>query len=155
MGATASRAARSPSSPPTRRRRIWPSASSISVSRIAQPGCSCPRTKTANGLAPSRKPDVAALQPQLRGGGAAVLGRLVDDAEQRTRPGQRLAEALLVALEGVEAAAQHERQLVLQHAAGGAQLALIAVTLAQQARLAVGAAVAELGGIEHDQLQPA
>src|SRR5258708_29301976 len=122
---TSNRAAQSPLSWPTRRRRTWPSASSTSASRTGRPGCSTQKTRPANGLAPSRKFDVPALQPQLRGGSAAILGRLVDDAEQGARPGQRLAESFLVALEGIEAAAQHEGQLGLQDAADRAQLALI------------------------------
>ena len=58
-------------------------------------------------------------------------------------------------LSKVEAAAQHERQLVLQDAAGGAQFAGVAEAAAQQAGLAIRPAVAELGEVEHDQAQPA
>src|ERR1700738_710963 len=55
----------------------------------------------------------AHLEP--RGRRAAILGALIDDAEQRASPRQRGTEARLVALEGIEAAAQQERQLVLEH----------------------------------------
>ena len=54
-------------------------------------------------------------------------------------------------LEGVEADAAHEGDLVGQHVADGAQLAREAVLLAQQARGGEGAAVGELGEVERDQ----
>jgi hypothetical protein len=69
-----------------------------------------------------------------------------------TTLGQNL--GLTVVAEGIETAAQHEGQLVLQHAAGGAQFAGIAQPPAQQAGLAIGAAVAELGEVQDDQAQP-
>ena len=90
---------------------------------------------------------------QQRGGHATVLGRLVNDAEQLARLRQSLAKAILLALEGVEAAAQHERELILQHVPNGAQLALVAQPAAQQTRLAVGSAIAELGEVQRDQAQ--
>src|SRR5262249_20655415 len=92
----------------------------------------------------------AVAQAQQRGRGAAVLRRLVDDAEQRAGASQRLAEALLVAFEGIEAAAQHEGQLILQDVAGGPQFAAEAQAAAQQTGLAVGASVAELGKVQRD-----
>ena len=48
-------------------------------------------------------------------------------------------------LEGVEADAAHERDLVGEHVADGAQLARVAVLVAQQPRGGEGAAVGELG----------
>src|SRR5687768_1227672 len=53
----------------------------------------------------------------------------------------------LAQLEGVEAHALHEEQVVARELAHGAQLALIAVARAQQARERVAAAVAELGEV--------
>ena len=97
---------------------------------------------------------IAPAQSQERSGRPVVLGGLVNHAEQRAGLGQGLLETLLVAFEGVEAAAQHERQLVLQHATGGPELAGVSQPAAQQARLAVGPAVAELGEVEDDQAQP-
>src|SRR5580700_7823350 len=88
------------------------------------------------------------FEAQQRGRAAAILGGLIDDTEQGPCPGERLAKTLLLAFEGIETAAQHERRLILQDVAGGAQLALIAQPLAQQARLAVGATVAELGEVQ-------
>src|SRR5262249_53699179 len=61
---------------------------------------------------------------------------------------------LLLDIERIEAGAQHEHELVAQHLTGGAQLALIAMTLTQQARLAVGAAVAEGREYQRDQREP-
>ena len=58
------------------------------------------------------------------------------------RLGERRGVGLLGHLEGVEAGAVQEQELVAQHLAGGAQLAAKAVALAQEPRLAVGAAVA-------------
>ena len=58
-------------------------------------------------------------------------------------------------LERVEARAQHEEQLLEQHLADGAQLALEAVALAQQPRVGVGAAVAELRKLERDDARSA
>ena len=77
--------------------------------------------------------------------GLAWRGRLVvqdhlGDAALDQRPAGRGVRDL----EGVEADAAHERDLVGQHVADGAQLAREAVLLAQQARGGEGAAVGEL-----------
>jgi hypothetical protein len=112
-------------------------------------------------LSPARRSSVggeqvgAAAQAQQAGRDAAVFRALIDHAEQAAGPRQRRTEARLVALEGIEAAAQHERQLVEQHLAGGAQFARVAQPAAQGAGLAVGAAVGEFREMQHDQLQPA
>ena len=54
-------------------------------------------------------------------------------------------------LEGVEADAAHERDLIRENIADGPQLAGVAVLLAQQPRGGEGAAVGELGEAERDQ----
>src|SRR5262249_60035191 len=76
---------------------------------------------------------MALLVAPVQRRGPAVAGRLI---EHRIAP-RRLAEGfgvgLLLDVEGVKAGAQHEHELVAQHLAGSAQLALIAVALTQQA----------------------
>src|SRR5690349_9251400 len=91
--------------------------------------------------------DAAADQAKLRRRRPPILGGLVDDAEQRARPHQRLTKTLLVALERIEAAAQQERKLILQHPAGRPHFASIAHPLAQDARLVMGTAIAMLGRV--------
>src|SRR3981081_2819039 len=86
---------------------------------------------------------VAQLHPPVQCGDAAVAGRLIKHRIALYRTGKRFRIAFLLDLEGVEAGAQHEHELVAQHVAGGAQFALEAMALPQQPRLAVGAAVAE------------
>jgi hypothetical protein len=68
-----------------------------------------------------------------------------------TAAGQRLVVILVGTQgEGVEAAALQVEQLVAQHVANRAQLAAVAVALAQQARGGVAAAVAEFGEVHSD-----
>src|SRR5712691_2475731 len=74
---------------------------------------------------------------------ASVAGRLIEDAVARKRGGEGGCVGVLLDLEGVKAGANEKKELVAQHLAGGAQLAAKAMLLAQEARLAVGAAVAE------------
>src|SRR5438132_14224242 len=61
---------------------------------------------------------------------AAIAGRLVEHRITFCRTGKRFGIAVLLDFEGVEAGAQHEHELVAQHLPGGAQFAVIAVTLA-------------------------
>src|SRR6185437_12773336 len=80
----------------------------------------------------------------------AVGARLIEDREARGSLRKHRGVGGLFYLEGVEARAQQELKLIAQHVADGAQLAAKAVTLAQQARLAVGAAILELRKDERD-----
>src|SRR5580704_354012 len=84
----------------------------------------------------------------------AVGARLIEDREARGSLDEHRGVGRLFHLEGVEARAQQELKLIAQHFAGGAQLAAKAVALAQQARLAVGAAVLELRKDQRDQPEP-
>ncbi len=72
-----------------------------------------------------------------------VAGRLIKHRVALDGLSEGLGVALLLDLEGIEAGAQHEDELVAQHLPGGAEFAAILEALAQQPRLAVGAAVAE------------
>jgi hypothetical protein len=63
------------------------------------------------------------LHPPVQRGDAAIAGRLVEHRVALGPCGERLRVAFLLHLEGVEAGAQHEHELVAQHLAGGAQLA--------------------------------
>src|SRR5215212_1202836 len=83
------------------------------------------------------------LHPPIERRDAAISGRLVEHRVTLHGLGEGVGVGLLLHLEGVETGARHEYELVAQHLAGGAQLAVIAMPLAQQARLAVGAAVTE------------
>ena len=81
----------------------------------------------------------------------AVGTRLIDYREARNRFGERPRVGRLFYLEGIKAGAQQKLELIAQDVAGGAQLAAEAEAFAQQARLAVGAAVAEFR--EHQRHQ--
>src|SRR5204863_9644537 len=84
----------------------------------------------------------------------AIAGWLI---EHRIAPDclvERLRIALLPDLERIEARAQHEDKLVAQHLSASAQLAIIAVALAQQAGLRVGAAVAKTRKHQRDRSKP-
>src|SRR5262245_49671555 len=59
----------------------------------------------------------------------AVAGRLIEHAVAARRIAERLGIGLLPDVERIEAGAQHEDELVAQHLAGGAQLALKTVAL--------------------------
>src|SRR5262249_8568206 len=78
-------------------------------------------------------------------GRAAVAGGLIKHAVAPRGLGKSRRVGVLRHLEGVEAGAQHEQELVAQHLAGGAQFAAEAVAFADQPRLAEGAAVLEAG----------
>ncbi len=94
-----------------------------------------------------------AVATQAVGGRVAVLGRLVEYRNLAERLAPARDARALGDLEGVEAAAAHEQRLIAQHLADRAQLAPIAVACAQQARVGVGAAVAEAGELERDHLK--
>src|SRR5260221_289342 len=92
-----------------------------------KPGCSTSRISLTPPLAGERNINsvrrhghgrVEALETKLGRRGPAVADRLVDHAEQGAGLVQRLAEALLLAVEGIEAAAQQEGQLIEEHRAG-------------------------------------
>src|SRR4051794_480152 len=83
------------------------------------------------------------LHPPIERGDAAIAGGLVEHRIALGGRGERLGVAFFLHLKGVEAGAEHEHELVAQPLAGSTQLAFIPVALAQQTRLAVGAAVAE------------
>jgi hypothetical protein len=86
---------------------------------------------------------MAQLHAPMQRGEFTVAGRLIEHRIALHRLRKRLGIGIFPDVEGVEAGAQHEHELVAQHLAGRAQFAAIMVTLAQQAGLAVGAAVAE------------
>src|SRR5690349_518171 len=81
----------------------------------------------------------------------AVAGRLIKHGIAPRRFAECFRIGLLLDVESVEAGAQHEDELVAQHLTGGAQLAVKAVTLAQQASLRIGAAIAERREYQRDQ----
>src|SRR3954453_9241183 len=72
---------------------------------------------------------MAQLHAPMQRGDAAVAGRLIKHRIAFCGRGERLRIAFLLYLEGVEAGAQHEHELVAQHLAGGAQLAFVAMAL--------------------------
>ena len=61
---------------------------------------------------------------RLQRGDAAVAGRLVEHRVALHGRGERIGVGVLLHLEGVEAGARHEHELVAQHLAGGAQFAV-------------------------------
>src|SRR5439155_24853226 len=76
---------------------------------------------------------------------ASIAGRLIEHAVTIDRLGECGGIGVLGHLEGIEAGAMQEQELVAQNLAGRAQLAAKAMALAQQPGLAVCAAVAEVG----------
>src|SRR6516162_10494285 len=94
-----------------------------------------------------------ATKPCPRGRHAPVAGRLIEYAVARNLAGEDGRVGILLDLEGIETGAQQEHELVAQHVAGRAQLAAEFVGLAQKARLAIGAAVAEFGEFEGNECQ--
>src|ERR1700681_2679110 len=98
---------------------------------------------------------VAQLHPPVQCGDAAVAGRLIKHRIALYRGGKGFRVAFLLDLEGVEAGAQHVYELVAQHLTGGAQLALEAMALPQQPRLAVGTAVAAGRKYQRHRREPA
>src|SRR3982750_3648080 len=86
---------------------------------------------------------------ERNGSGDARLVALAEIAEA----GKRLLRILAVLeFESVEAAAFHVQEVIADHVSDGAQLPLVAVTLAQQARDRKAAPVAELGKVHLDAL---
>jgi len=72
---------------------------------------------------------------------SAISGRLIEHGVgARISLANAATIGILLHLEGIEAGAHQEHELIAQHVAGGAQLAAKAVALPQQSRLAVGAA---------------
>src|SRR5260370_7933888 len=63
------------------------------------------------------------LHPPVQRGDPAIAGRLVEHRIALHRGGEGFRVALLLDLEGVEAGAQHEYELVPQHLTAAAQLA--------------------------------
>ncbi len=88
---------------------------------------------------------------QLEDARMAVAGALVEDRLFGERCVEVFHARARPHLEGVDAAAAHEQPLVAQHVADGADLALVAKALAQQARVGVAASVPELGKLEFDK----
>src|SRR3954465_2364565 len=80
---------------------------------------------------------------------------------RRLIPDRELAEGIQIAadlrlvgdLDGIDAAAIHEEILVAQHVSGRPELALVAETLPEDARLGIAAAVGEFRELEHDELE--
>src|SRR5260370_14344606 len=79
----------------------------------------------------------------MQRGEAAIAGRLIEYRIALYRGGKRFRVALLFHFERIEAGAEHEHKLIAHPLAGRTQLALETMTLPQQPRLAVSAAVAE------------
>src|SRR5260370_33358347 len=94
------------------------------------------------------------LHPPIGRGDAAIAGWLVEYRIALHGGGERFRVAFLLHLKRVEACALHEDELVAQHLPGSAKFTVIAVALAQQARLAVGAAVAKTRNYQRDHRQP-
>ena len=113
----------------------------IEQSEIREPGASTYRSFPGFAALNPWHGD-AALQPAAKRRQAAVGARLIEDREARGGLDEHRGVGRLFHLESVEARAQQELKLVAQHFAGGAQLAAKSIALAQQARLAVGAAIA-------------
>ena len=97
----------------------------------------------------------SALQPPPQCRRASVGAILIIDAVARQNLGEGTRVRVLLHLEGIEAGAYQEMKLVAQHVAGRAQHAAKTVGLAQQARLAVGAAVLEFRKYQHDEREVA
>src|SRR5262245_20385011 len=76
---------------------------------------------------------------------ASISGRLIEYAVALHGLGEGCRIGVLRDLEGVEAGALHKQQLVAQDLPRCTQLAAKLMALAQEPRLAVGAAVAEVG----------
>ncbi len=88
-------------------------------------------------------------RPRRGGGTAAAAGRRRPGRPRRNRRRPSSASSCILVRaqgEGVEAAALQVEQLVAQHVADGAQLAAVAVALAQQAGGGVAAAVGRTWG---------
>jgi hypothetical protein len=100
-------------------------------------------------LSRARGPRVAQLDDR----GTPVGRRLIGEREAGQTARDGLRRHLVAGLEGIEAATMHEQQQIAHHLAGGADLATIAIALAQQARLGERAAVVELGEFEGDHRQ--
>src|SRR5215831_14605193 len=94
------------------------------------------------------------LHATMQRGETAIAGWLIEHRIALHGLGEGFGVALLLHLESVEAGAEHEHELVAQHLSRGAQLAAIVEALAQEARLAVGAAVAESRKDEPDRGDP-
>src|SRR5262245_27303171 len=85
---------------------------------------------------------------------AAVAGRLEEYAVAPRRFLERLRVGGLDDVECIKTGAHQEQELVAQHLAGGAQLAAKREALAQNARLAVGAAILVRREHQRDQRKP-
>src|ERR1700722_18583478 len=96
-----------------------------------------------------------ALQSPPQRRGAAVGAGLIIDAEAAHDFGEDARVGRLFHLEGIEARPHQKMKLIAQNIAGGAQRAAKTVGLTQEARLAIGAAVAEFRKMEHYQRQVA
>src|SRR5712692_2377178 len=77
-------------------------------------------------------------------------GSLVAVAESAEHGKRRLRVLVVAQRERVEPALLHEIQMIVEHVADRAQLALETVALAQKARNRIAAAVAELGEVHCD-----
>src|SRR4029453_2136446 len=85
---------------------------------------------------------------------AAVAGRLVKYRIALCGGGEGLRVAVLLPFDSGKTGAQHEDELVAQHLACGTQFAVIAMTFAQQASLAISAAIAETREHQGDHGEP-
>ncbi len=96
------------------------------------------------------------LTPRCGQTAAAARRRRPGSGRRRSRSARRAASSALVGAQQhrVEAGALQQRQHVDQHVAGGADLARRSAARAQQAGLAVGAAVGPLRELQRDQRQP-
>src|SRR5689334_12466897 len=97
---------------------------------------------------------MALLHPPVKRSEAAIAGRLIEHRVALGGRRNRLRIALLLGLERVASGTKHEYELVTQDLPGGAQLTVIAMTLAQQPPLAIATAVAEGRKHQRDHRQP-
>src|SRR6202011_869154 len=93
-----------------------------------------PTTAGGRGCSQAGALRMTQLHPPVQRGDAAVAGRLVEHRVTFRRVGKSFGVAVLLDLECAESGPQHEHELVAQYLAGGAQLAAITVTFAQQPR---------------------
>src|SRR3984957_20196535 len=94
------------------------------------------------------------LHSPVKRGDPAIAGRLIEHRIALGGERESLRVAFLFDFESVKARAQHEQELIAQHLSGGAQFAGIAMPLAQQPGLAVGAAVAKARKHQRDRRKP-
>src|SRR2546427_350220 len=129
------------------------SRASVAASLSAKPLLARPLTSVALADACRDRKLCAPMSGRLDEVGLGMDGITLVEAVEAVQLALGVGDVHAFAQHGhVEAAALHLHQLVDQHVAGGADFALEAQALAQQAGLAEGAAIGELGKVEVDAL---